>query len=353
MYRRAHARSICAGVGQRNIDSSERHSPDPKSVTANAVVDSRIGTKVGMYLSTKIILVSVSLPILLYVVHLATDRRSYALERQDKSETEGNYTRAQYMELMHMLAEANIADPNGHAATLSSFNRLKKIPDSIMEVGFGLGHFSVMLASRYQNSTVMGIDAHQLSVDAANQFLDSLPNPPENVRFESRRESQLNETPKSVDVITTTLVNHHIFPDEQFVEFLRRIAVIGRQAFIFNDMHRSFKCLIANDINMMAVKHLGVDGVTKLAQYLPESLANTVLRYQHVFAKRSKEAIGLFADGGMLSMRRSFTLYEYKKLFKQAGYPEGALQCRRLDHWYQTLDATCRVVCIADLTWSG
>jgi ubiquinone/menaquinone biosynthesis C-methylase UbiE len=303
-----------------------------------------------MYLSAKIILVSVTIPFLLYVVHLATDCRSYELERQDKSGAEGNYTRTQYVEMMHILAEANVADPNGHAATLSSFGMLEKVPDSIMEVGFGLGHFSVMLATRYPNSTVVGIDAHQLSVDSANEFLAGLPDRPSNVRFESRRESQLNEAPKSVDVITTTFVNHHIFPDEQFVEFLRRIATIGRQAFIFNDFHRTFKCLIANDIHMLAIKHLGV---AKIAQYMPESMANAALRYQHVFLNRSQEAADLSADGGMLSMRRSFTLTEYKKLFKQAGYPEGALQCRRLDQWYQTLDATCRVVCIADLTWSG
>jgi 2-polyprenyl-3-methyl-5-hydroxy-6-metoxy-1,4-benzoquinol methylase len=306
-----------------------------------------------MSLSSKLFFFSVALPCVLYLLHLSTSRRSYELERQDKNEVDGRYTRSDYMELMHMLAAANVADPNGHNATLVGFDKLSRLPQSILEVGFGLGHFSIMLADKYKDSTVIGIDAHQLSVDSANTYLNSLSNPPNNVRFESRRESQLNEAPKSVDVITTTLVNHHIFPDEQFVDFLKRVAVIGRQAFIFNDMHRSLKCLISNDATMSAIKYLGVDVLKTVASYLPSALADTLLRYEHIFSHASPPAIGLFADGGMLSMRKSFTLAEYERMFELAGYPRGALQCTRLDKWYQTLDATCRVVCVADLTWSG
>jgi 2-polyprenyl-3-methyl-5-hydroxy-6-metoxy-1,4-benzoquinol methylase len=299
-----------------------------------------------------LLLLSAAVPFVLYGIHVITDRRVYDLERQDKSEAEGNYTRAQYMELMQMLSEANIADPHGHRATLVQFERLRRIPDSIMEIGFGLGQFSLMLAARYPNATVLGIDAHQLSVDSANLLLSTMSNPPQNVRFESRRESQLNEPPKSVDVITTTLVNHHIFPDEQFIDFLKRVAVVGKQAFIFNDMHRSLKCMITNDINMLAVKYLGMDTILQIAEYLPPSLARTVGRYRYIFT-RSKEATDLFTEGGMLSMRRSFSMREYQKMFARAGYPPEALQCKQLDQWYHVLDATCRVVCTADLTWSG
>jgi 2-polyprenyl-3-methyl-5-hydroxy-6-metoxy-1,4-benzoquinol methylase len=306
-----------------------------------------------MKASSKLFFLSVALPCFLYFLHLSTSRRSYELERQDKNEVDGKYTRSDYMELMQMLAAANVADPNGHNATLAGFDNLPRVPESILEVGFGLGHFSIMLAEKYKDSTVIGIDAHQLSVDSANNYLRSLPSPPSNVRFESRRESQLNEAPKSVDVITTTLVNHHIFPDEQFVDFLKRVAVIGKQAFIFNDMHRDLKCLLSNDATMSAVKYLGMGALKTVASYLPSVLADTLLRYEHIFSHASPSAVGLFADGGMLSMRRSFSLAEYDRMFELAGYPLGALQCTRLDKWYQTLDATCRVVCVADLTWSG
>lgn len=308
---------------------------------------------VSMKLSSSVAVISVLIPAFLVIFKLlVVDHRVYDLERQDKSEQDGRYTRAEYMELMHMLAEVNLADPNGHQATLASFDELKVSPKSIMEIGFGLGHFSIMLAKRYPNSTVTGIDAHQLSVDSANEYLRSLEEPPVNVRFESRRESQLNEAPKSVDVITTTLVNHHILPDEQFVDFLKRVAVIGRHAFIFNDMHRSLKCVLSNEAAFLALRHVGPSNLLKLAQYMPQFLAKAITRYEHIFTE-GRPAMDLFIDGGRLSMKRSFSIPEYERMFALAGYPAGALKCTQLDKWYETLEANCRVVCVADLTWSA
>lgn len=303
---------------------------------------------------TPIVIISVLVPVFLVLFKLlVVDHRVYDLERQDKSEEDGRYTRAEYMDLMHMLAEVNLADPNGHQATLVAFDQLKTPPKSILEIGFGLGHFSIILAQRYPNSTVTGIDAHQLSVDSANEFLRSQERPPANVRFESRRESQLNEAAKSVDVITTTLVNHHIFPDDQFVDFLKRVAVIGRQAFIFNDMHRSLKCVLSNEASFFALRYVGATNLLKLAAYMPGFLAKAITRYEHIFTEGRSGAMDLFIDGGRLSMRRSFSIPEYETMFALAGYPDGALKCTQLDKWYETLESNCRVVCVADLTWSA
>lgn len=295
---------------------------------------------------------AVILPLLLVWLYRLSDRRIYDLERQDKNEIDGNYTRDEYLELMHILAETNMADPNGHHATLAQFDKLSDKPTSIMEIGFGLGHFSILLARQFPDAQVVGIDAHQLSVDSANGYLNSIPSPPSNVRFESRRESELNEEPKSVDIITTNLVNHHIFPDEQFVEFLRRVAVVGRQAFVFNDLHRSLKCILSTDASFLLLRHLGMEKLLKVAAFLPPFLGDALVRYKDILYN-DRPALDLFIDGGMLSMRRSFSIAEYEQLFAQAGYPPGALQCTRLDKWYETLESTCRVVCVADLTWSG
>lgn len=301
--------------------------------------------------SIVLIWIAILIPVFLILVSKSISKRSTALERQDKNEKEGRYSRDEYMEMMHILAESNVADPNGHSATLAAFDTLPNSPKTILEIGFGLGHFSIMLAERYPNATVTGIDAHELSVSSANFYLNSLPNAPPNVHFESRRESQLNEGRKSVDVITTTLVNHHIFPDEQFVDFLKRVALIGRQAFIFNDFHRSTKCVIANDITFLALKYIGMERLKSIAAYLPASVSATMLRYQHIFPK-DRLGVDLVADGGMLSMRKSFSLSEYDRLFAQAGYPKEALKCTRLDKWYELLESTCRIVCTVDLTWS-
>jgi len=256
------------------------------------------------------------------------------------------------MELMHILAETNMADPNGHHATLAQFDTLTNKPTSILEIGFGLGHFSILLARKFPTAQVVGIDAHQLSVDSANAYLSNIAVPPTNVRFEIRRESELNEEPKSVDIITTNLVNHHIFPDDQFVDFLRRVAVVGRHAFIFNDLHRSTKCILSTDASLLLMRHLGMDNLLALAAFLPSFLGDAVIRYKDILYN-NRLALDLFIDGGMLSVRRSFSIPEYAELFAQAGYPPGALQCTRLDRWYETLESTCRVACVADLSWSG
>lgn len=298
-----------------------------------------------------ILSIVVVLPLLIVWLYRLPDHRVYDLERQDKSERDGNYTRDEYMELMHILAETNMADPNGHHATLTHFENLASKPASIMEIGFGLGHFSILLARKFPDAQVVGIDAHQLSVDSANAYLSSIPLPPTNVRFESRRESELNEDAKSVDIITTNLVNHHIFPDEQFVDFLRRVATIGRQAFIFNDLHRSTKCILSTDASLLLMRHVGMQNLLKLATFLPPFLGDAIIRYKDILYN-GRPALDLFIDGGMLSVRRSFSLPEYAQLFEQAGYPPHALKCTRLDKWYETLESTCRVVCVADLTWS-
>lgn len=303
-------------------------------------------------MKTAIALLSLSIPVFLVLFQVfVVNHRVYDLERQDKSEQEGNYNRTEYIEMMRILTEVNLADPNGHSATIASFDQLKSKPNSIIEIGFGLGYFSILLAQKYPNSTVTGIDAHQLSVDSANEHLKSLKSAPTNVRFESRRESQLNEPPKSVDVITSTFVNHHIFPDEEFVDFLKRVAVIGRQAFIFNDMHRSMKCILSNEATFFTLRKLGPKNIQTFASYLPSFMAKSITRYSHVFVE-GRPGMDLAIDGGILSMRRSFTLSEYEQMFALAGYPAGALKCNRLDKWYEMLEATCRVVCVADLTWS-
>ena len=268
-----------------------------------------------MTVSMKTCVLSIVLPIVAYLIMNKINYRSYKLERQDRDEIGGRYSRDDYIQFMDMLAKSNLVDPNGYNATLAAFDKLKQPPSTILEVGFGSGQFSIMLAEKYQNSSVIGIDAHPLSLEVAMANLHSLPNPPRNVRFEGRRESELNELPKSVDVITTTLVNHHIFPDEAFVEFLKRVAVVGRQAFIFNDHHRSLKCILATDIQMLTGKYIGLSNLHRHAAYLPPSLAVTVARYEPIFRNRSRNAAELLIDGGMLSLRRSFSLSEYKAMF--------------------------------------
>ena len=185
--------------------------------------------------------------------------RSYQLERQDLSPDAGGYVMKEYKSMVEMLAHMNTADPFGYNLTLSKFDLLKPPPNSILEVGFGRGDFSILLAQRYPDASVVGIDAHQLSVTSAQEHYDNLPTDqkPLNVRFDYKSAAALEVDENSVDVITTTLVNHHIFPDDEFDEFLRRVKINARRAFIFNDVYRSFFCYSKAYMMAEAVRFAG------------------------------------------------------------------------------------------------
>lgn len=301
-------------------------------------------------------------PLFYYALNLFFSERSYTLERQDQPPLIGRYSWEEFSDLMNMLSTLNRLDPNGYNATLREFDKLPMYPSSILEIGFGQGMFSLLLAERYQNATVVGIDTHQMSVKKGNENLALMPHI-KNARFEIRDRPELNEPRKSVDVITTTLVNHHIFPDEAFVDFLKRVANVGRLAFIFNDVHRSPKCLFFNDIQAFAAQYIPNIVLFPLSSMLSAAFLHgddVAMRYNELFSNPNPQSswwtkrpgMSLFAEGGRLSMRRAFTFEKYLSMFKEAGYPSDAIHCTRLDKSYSTIDSTCRMVCYADLQWS-
>jgi len=304
------------------------------------------------------------------------NRRVYTLERQDKSEEEGKYNREQYLDMMEMLAALAVADPLGHNVTLAALDNLDYNPRSFLEVGMGLGTFSIMAGKKFPNAEVVGIDAHQLSVDVANQHLRKLRRQAtvteaeklKNVRFEKREQPELEEPEKSFDIITTSFVNHHIFPDQAFVDFLRRVSRVGKRAFVFQDLHRSVKCLASNSFNLNAIRYVGHENLKFLSEYvLPyvpllggpdvygpyRELFEPVLATDGSGARGQRPGQELFIDGGLLSMRRSFSTEEYYHMFAEAGYPAEAVDCRELDKWYEVTQATCRLLCVVDLRWSN
>jgi hypothetical protein len=269
------------------------------------------------------------------------EQRSYELERQNMSPTDGRYTMEEYRGLMRVLAEDNTVDPRGFSATLRAFDALPSPPSSILEVGPGSGAFSRLLAVQYPNSSVLGIDASAFSIGVAKSFGEPLPN----LRFEKRSSVELSEPAKSVDVITTTYVNHEIFPDADFVDFLRRVRTVGRRAFIFNDFVRSFGCLASMSL---------MRGAASYGQMLPgvEAFLPGDLKLKAgIFLSQTPSVLDFVLDGGLQSMRRAFTMAEYREFFREAGYPKESLHCDREDgfYWRDFLGLTCRVICTVDL----
>ncbi|CAM9160102.1 unnamed protein product, partial [Ectocarpus fasciculatus] len=175
-------------------------------------------------------------------------KRSYELERQDKSPEDGRYTLEEFVDTMKTLADINRVDRAGYNATLQAFDRLSEPPKKIVEIGFGRGDFSIQLAEKYPEAKVVGVDAHDLSVHFAKlnyeEYVQSHKHELPNLHFEHRQVDEMVQDEDAFDVVTTTFVNHHIFPDEEFVKFLQYVRRVGRVAFIFNDLDRSLKCYV-------------------------------------------------------------------------------------------------------------
>merc|ERR1712187_759897 len=216
-------------------------------------------------------------------------------------------------------------------------------PASILEVGPGSGAFARLLASKFPNASVLGIDASEFSIDVAKHSAEM----PANLRFELRSSAELVEPPKSVDIVTTNFVNHEIFPDASFVEFLRRVRLVGRSAFIFNDYVRSTGCILGTSFLRKIAKY--AEAVPGVEAWLPGDLGARAA----VLLSQAPPVQELLLDGALQSMRRSFTMAEYEALFKEAGYPEGALRCSAGEgsSWQDFLGTRCRIACRADLTF--
>ena len=253
--------------------------------------------------------------------------------------------------MMEILGESNVADPCGFNSTLRAFRELNNIR-SILEIGYGAGANVIQLARNFPNATIVGIDTHKLSLLAAENHIANVTNPPKNVKFELRSHPQLNEPPDSYDIITSTFVNHHIFPDEDFVNFLRRVAIVGKRAFIFSDFHRTGPCFASVWVSFTAIRYIGIDRIAAVANLIPSNLLSATAGNYVNILRADRPGMSLMIDGGILSMKRSFSLPEYGRMFQEAGYPPQALSCRRMDKWYDFLEPTCRVVCTADLTWA-
>ena len=123
----------------------------------------------------------------------------------------------------------------GNRATFWAFQQLKKEPSSILDVGCGGGQLAIQLAKRYPQASVTGIDISHEAIAFAKEQLKktSLTN----VDFCIPPNVQLEELPKSYDVVTATLVLHHL-SDQEIIDFLKKSISIAKDAVIINDLHR-------------------------------------------------------------------------------------------------------------------
>jgi ubiquinone/menaquinone biosynthesis C-methylase UbiE len=207
----------------------------------------------------------------------------------------------------------------------------------------------MMLGKLYPKSSILGIDAHNFSVTSAQNNLANYrllhpQDPLSNVQFKLCPVNEMPQIENSYDIITTTFVNHHIFPDEEFINFLRYVRRVGKKAFIFNDLYRSVPSYVMSYLFTNLLRNETAPYLCSFLEtvqiVLPLDLVSVALQAARVLSNRP--ATHLLIESGLKSIEKSFTVTELKEMFNLAGYPESALQC---DYFF----VPGRVVCYADL----
>ncbi len=143
------------------------------------------------------------------------------------------YTAEEYDRCLHQLARIG-RFLGGDRASQQTFAKLKKVA-SILDVGCGGGHFTIQLAKQFPSAQVVGIDISSPAVKFAKKRLREAR--VKNVEFVVPKSVKLNYPPNSFDVVTATLVCHHM-NDEDLVEFLKKSYQIAKEKIIINDLHR-------------------------------------------------------------------------------------------------------------------
>lgn len=181
----------------------------------------------------------------------------------------------------------------GDRATLGAFNQLQKEPTSIVDFGCGGGGFTIRLAKRYPKARVIGYDISEKAIDYAQKQKTTAGL--RNIEWLIPSSMDLECLPKQCDVITTTLVCHHL-SDEELVEFLKVAYRRASQAIIINDVHRS---------------PIATFGYGLIAPVL--------------FRNR------LITHDGLLSIKRGFIRRDWDAYLKAAGIPLD--RCKISWHW--------------------
>lgn len=181
----------------------------------------------------------------------------------------------------------------GDRASWWAFNQLPTTPQSILDVGCGGGLFTMRLAEHYPQAHVIGIDLSPEAIAFAQ--LQAKQTALKNVSFLIPESAELHYPAKSFDIVTSTLVCHHL-TDQELIHFLKHSYRIAKQAVILNDLHRHV---------------LALGGFACLSPLL--------------FFNR------LITHDGLLSIRRAFKYADWVRYLQEAGIPLD--HCSITWHW--------------------
>jgi len=157
--------------------------------------------------------------------------RSQAIEIIDQGP--GAYTAAEFEDCLLQLERIG-KHIGAEASTLQAFQRLRPAPSSILDVGCGGGHFTARLAAQFPETRVLGVDRNEAAIRFARH---RHPGNLMNLEFFHTHGDELDNLSEPFDVITSTLVCHHM-KDKELVSFLAKASSHARHAVILNDLHR-------------------------------------------------------------------------------------------------------------------
>lgn len=169
---------------------------------------------------------------------MKSKERSYEPELLDLGAS--YYTQEEYEECLYQLGRIG-RYLGGDRATLKTLHQLPK-PRSILDVGCGGGYFTTKLAQQFPDAQVVGIDIAHEAITHARKNLQNAPL--KNVRFEVPPSNQLSYLPNSFDVVTSTLVCHHL-QEDALIAFLKKSYLIAKKTLLINDLHRHWLAYLA------------------------------------------------------------------------------------------------------------
>lgn len=205
-----------------------------------------------------------------------------------------SYTKEEYTECLVLLNRIG-QTLGGNYASYRAFDKLQKAPQSVLDIGCGGGGFTICLAGRYPTTKVVGIDISKDAIAFSNDLVNKQYSHIKNVEFRIQNEFKLNLPANSFDVVTSTLVCHHM-NDDELIDFLKDAYQIANQAVILNDLHRH------------ALAYAGFSVIAPI-----------------FFRNR------LIIQDGLLSIKRAFKRKDWKALLSAAGIDEK--NCQIKWHW--------------------
>jgi len=161
-------------------------------------------------------------------------QRSSELELMDLGPQ--HYSQTEYEDCLYKLNRVGTL-LGGDRASFHAFDRLPFQPRSILDIGCGGGFFTIKLAKRYPQTQVIGSDISTEAITFAKKRLADQRNPLPNIEFLQQKSPHIPDLPLEVDVITATLVCHHL-SDDDLVTFLKDAFKKSNKSIIINDLHR-------------------------------------------------------------------------------------------------------------------